>query len=121
MVEKMIKRILIASLILISISGCSMIPSRIQVDQTPIERPIIVIPTVDEFKAREVKWITITPENINNVFADLQEANEEIVLIATTPEGMQNLTLNMGDLLKLVQQQKLIIATYKEYYEKNQP
>lgn len=98
-----------------------MVPKSLQINQTPIERPQIVIPTVDEFKARDVKWITITPENINNVFADLQEANEEIVLIATTPEGIQNLTLNMGDLLKLVQQQKIIIATYKEYYEENQP
>lgn len=117
----MIKNILIASLIATSLSACSMVPKSIQVDQKPIERPKIIIPTVDEFKARDVQWITITPENINNVFADLQEANEEIVLIATTPEGIQNLTLNMSDLLKLVQQQKIIIATYKEYYEENQP
>lgn len=117
----MIQNTLIALTIATLLTACSSIPETIRVDTKPAERPQLIIPTVDEFKAREVRWITITPDNINNVFADLQEANEEVVLIAITPDGMRNLTLNMADLLKLVQQQKTIIAAYKQYYEENKP
>ncbi len=117
----MIKHILIVLAILTMTTACSSIPQVIDIKSEPAQRPTLIIPTVDKFKAREVIWITITPENINNVFADLQDANEEIVLIATSPSGMRHLTLNMADLLKLVQQQKQIIAAYKQYYEADQP
>jgi hypothetical protein len=115
-----IKNILIV-LILISLSACSSVPRDLNITSKPAERPVLVLPNVDEFNARELEWITITPDNINNVFADLQDENKQVVLIAITPEGMQNLTLNMADLLKLVQQQKQIIAAYKKYYEETQP
>lgn len=117
----MVNKSILTAFLMTSLTACSMVPDRLKVETAPVERPIIVVPNVDEFKARDVEWITITPENVNNIFADLQESGQQIVLIATTPEGIQNLTLNMSDLLKLVQQQKVIIATYKEYYEANQP
>lgn len=116
-----IKNTLIALITATSLTACSNIPQSVIVDAKPIDRPILIIPSVDEFNSRDVEWITITPENINVVFADLQDANEEIVLIAATPAGMRNLTLNMADLLKLVQQQKTIIATYQQYYETQKP
>lgn len=112
-----IKNTLIALVTATTLTACSNVPQSVEINARPIDRPVLVIPTVDEFNSREVEWITITPENINIVFADLQDANQEIVLIAATPAGMRNLTLNMADLLKLVQQQKTIIATYKQYYE----
>jgi hypothetical protein len=116
-----IKNTLIALITATSLTACSNIPQPVVVDAKPIDRPVLIIPSVDEFNSRDVEWIVITPENINVVFADLQDANEEIVLIAATPAGMRNLTLNMADLLKLVQQQKTIIATYQQYYETQKP
>ena len=108
-------------LALTSLTACSSVPQSLEIFSKPTERPLLVVPEVDEFNARELEWITITPENINNVWAELQAQNEEVVLIAITPQGMQQLTLNMADLLKLVQQQKQIIAAYKKYYETEQP
>ena len=116
----MVIRSTLIALTLSSLAACSSIPQSIDIFQQPTERPQLVLPSVDEFAARDLEWITITPDNINNVFADLQDANEEVVLIAITPQGMRNLTLNMADLLKLVQQQKQIIAAYKKYYETEQ-
>lgn len=121
MVIIMVVRSTLIALALTSLTACSSVPSDINIFSKPTERPVLVVPEVDQFQARDLEWITITPDNINNVFADLADANEEVVLIAITPQGMQNLTLNMADLLKLVQQQKQIIAAYKKYYEKEQP
>lgn len=108
-------------LMMLALTACSSVPTAIEIDTKPSQRPALIVPTVDEFNARELEWITITPENINSVWADLQESGEEVVLIAVTPQGIRNLTLNMADLLKLVQQQKKIIISYQNYYETDQP
>ena len=50
----------------------------------------------------------------------LSQDDEAVVLISLTPDGMRSLTLNMADLLKLVQQQQSLILAYQEYYEANE-
>ena len=80
----------------------------------------MVLPQVDEYEGRPVIWVTITPENIEEIWAQISQDGEAVVLIALTPEGMRSLTLNMADLLKLVQQQQSIIIAYQEYYEANE-
>lgn len=102
------------------LTACSSIPNPFQVDTVPVEKPDLVLPSVDEFNARNVEWIVITPENINTVWADLQDSGESVVIFALTADGYQAISLNMADIIKLVQQQKAIIAAYQKYYEGQQ-
>lgn len=104
----------------LTLQACSLVPEALQVNTTAVERPELVVPTVDKFNQRNVKWIIVTPDNVNNVFKDLEDANTDVVLFALTDEGYANLTLNMADIIKLLQQQKAIIAAYKQYYESQQ-
>ena len=99
------------------LTACSSIPNPFQVDTAPVEKPELVLPSVDSFDARKVEWIVITPENINTVWADLQDSNQSVVIFAITADGYEALSLNMADIIKLVQQQKAIIAAYQKYYE----
>ena len=110
------KNLLIA-LALISLTGCSSIPGFVQVDTQPVERPPLVLPVPDTITAKPVKWIVVTPDNAEEVFKDLQSSNTSVVLFAVTDEGYENLSLNIAELMKLVKQQKAIIAAYKNYYE----
>lgn len=102
------------------LTACSSIPADVEVVTKPIDKPALVLPPIDEFKARDVEWIVVTPENADTVFKSLQEKNDSIVLLALTATGYEKLSLNMADLLKLVQQQNLIITAYKKYYEDNE-
>lgn len=99
------------------LTACSSVPAEVEVVTKPIEKPALVLPPIDEFKARDVEWIVVTPENADTVFKSLEEKNESIVLFTITATGYEKLSLNMADLLKLVQQQNLIITAYKKYYE----
>lgn len=113
----MIKSTMLALAVLV-LSACSSVPERIKVDTTPVERPALVVPDVDLFTARIVKWVIVTPENVESVLADLKSANKSVVVFAITADGYENLSLNMADITKLIQQQKSIIAAYQQYYEK---
>ena len=110
------KNLLIASA-LISLTGCTSIPSILQVDAQPVERAPLVLPVPDTITTKPVEYIIVTPDNGEEVFKDLQSSNTNVVLFAVTDEGYQNLSLNIAELMKLVKQQKAIIAAYKNYYE----
>jgi hypothetical protein len=66
---------------------------------------------------REVPWIVITPENADAVWKKLKEENKDVVLIALTDDGYQQLALNIAEIKNILAQQKSIIVKYKEYYE----
>lgn len=109
----------IASLILaISIlSACSTKPQPVEIRTVTAPRPNIIVPQVDEFQSRNVEWIIVTPENVEEVFNDLRDRNVSVVLFALTDRGYENISLNMADIIKLIQQQQSIIAAYERYYE----
>lgn len=114
----MIQSILIVSTLLL-VTACSVKPDQIVVDTKPIERSPLVLPQADPFSSRDVKWIVVTPDNVQEVFNKLQAEDKPMVIFALTEQGWENLTLNMADLLKLVQQQKAINIAYEEYYQQD--
>jgi hypothetical protein len=65
---------------------------------------------------RDVEFIIITPENQEEVFADL---SKDKALIALTAEGYEKLALNISDIRALIQQQKTIIAVYEKQWEES--
>lgn len=105
---------LISSMLL---AGCATSPKPILT--TSLERPDIVLPGVDRIKARNVEWIIVTEENVNQVFASLKQKGKSLVLFAVTDSGYEAISLNMADFLNLIRQQKAIIGAYEAYYKKN--
>ena len=114
------KQSILIVLMALTLTACSSIPNVFNIESAPIEKPTLVLPTVDTFNQRDVEWIVVTPENVNNIFKDLEDSNTDVVLFALTDNGYSNLTLNFADIIKLLQQQKAIIAAYKQYYESQQ-
>ena len=72
---------------------------------------------VDTLKLDEVTWVVVTPENIDQIFRDLETKNFDIVLFALTDDGYENISVNIAKIKKMVLQQKAVIAAYKRYYE----
>lgn len=86
----------------------------IQVKTIEIPRPAPVVPEVDQLRLREVEWVIITPENIDQKFNEIK--NGELVLFAVTADGYENIALNLSDIRAMIEQQKKIIAIYKSQY-----
>ena len=66
---------------------------------------------------RKVEWFIITPENANEVFAELEKKKYDVVLFGLTDDGYENLSLNMAEIRAYILKQRAVIKSYKDYYE----
>jgi hypothetical protein len=114
------KKSLLIVLTAMILTACSNVPREITIDAAPIAKQPLIVPNVDTYQARNVEWIIVTPDNVEEIFQQLGGSNTDVVLFSVTDEGYQNLSLNMADIIKLLKQQQSIIAAYKQYYEETE-
>lgn len=88
----------------------------IEVKATPISRPNLILPNVDRVATREVDWAIITPDNVDEIFAEMEKQGKAVVLFAITEDGYENLALNTSNILRVILQQQAVIAGYRTYY-----
>ena len=100
------------------LSACSLpqIDRPITVSAPPIQRPQLVLPSVDELRMRNIEWVIINEENIETRLEEFKTTGQPIALFVLTAEGYENLALNLSDIRALIQQQQEIIAAYESYY-----
>lgn len=113
----MMKYLLLSSGLFLTACGSTTIEEvkPVEVRTIEIPRPAPIVPEVDQLRLRDVNWIIITPENVDESFAKIQTG--EIVLFGVTAEGYENLALNISDIRAMIEQQKKIIAIYKSQFK----
>ena len=103
---------------LLLLNGCSTPQvepvTSVQVKTIEIPRPAPIVPSVDQLNLRDVKWIIITPDNIDEKFAEIKDG--DLVLFALTKDGYENLSLNLSDIRMNIEQYKRIVAIYKAQF-----
>jgi hypothetical protein len=117
-VETMIKYVLLSSAVFLVACGSStkIEPVKpVEVRTIEVQKPAPVVPTVDQLRLREVKWVIITPENVDEKFKEIKTG--EAVFFALTTDGYENIALNLSDVRALIDQQKKIIAIYESQYK----
>lgn len=117
-VETMIKYVLLPSIVFLAACGSStkIEPVKpVEVRTIEVQKPAPVVPTVDQLRLREVKWVVITPENAEEKFKEIKTG--EAVYFALTTDGYENIALNLSDVRALIDQQKKIIAIYESQYK----
>ena len=111
--------ILIGTVALFGLSGCaSFMPEVTKYSTEPVERPLLVLPESEIINMKDVDYIVVTRENVEEVWAELEASGKSIVLFALTHEGYENLALNNADIIRYLSEQRAVIIAYKEYYEK---
>lgn len=85
--------------------------------EVPVERSPLNIKDLPVLKPRNIEWHIITPENQKEVFKELSKDKYDQVLFGLTDDGYENLSLNLAELRTYIIQQRLIIQSYKDYYE----
>jgi len=118
--EKPMKTLIVAILGLALLAGCSTTPRQIEISAKPIEKPKLVLPPADELRLKDLTWVVINEENAQEVWDKLKKDRKDPVLIGLTDDGYEILAMNISDIMKLLQQQKAIIAAYKAYYEESE-
>ena len=104
-------------MIIISLAACSTTPQQIQITSSPIEKPELVLPDVDEVNMRKIEWVIINKDNIDAQIAKLTAGGAPLAVFGLTAQGYENLGLNFSDIRALVQQQQQIIVAYDNYYK----
>lgn len=116
-VETMMKYFVICSVLLLAACGSSNIEpvKPVEVRTVEVQKPAPVVPTVDQLRLREVKWVILTPENIDEKFKEIKKG--DLVFFALTTDGYENIALNLSDVRSMIDQQKKIIAIYESQYK----
>ena len=68
-------------------------------------------------KANKIKWVIITKDNYETIFKELEKNNHDVVLFGLTDDSYKKLSLNFAEIFKYISTQKIIIQSYKNYYE----
>tara|TARA_B100000212_G_scaffold52220_1_gene34104 strand:+ start:432 stop:905 length:474 start_codon:yes stop_codon:yes gene_type:complete len=118
--EKPMKTLIVAILGFVLLAGCSTTPRQIEISAKPIDKPKLVLPPADELRLKDLTWVVINEENAQEVWDKLKKDKKDPVLIGLSDDGYEILAMNISDIMKLLQQQKSIIAAYKAYYEESE-
>lgn len=105
-------KIFLTLLTLLILAGCGMKDVDIKAD--PVQPVVIHPPIPDQLQMREVKWTVFNRAKIEKLLLDYP--NQEIVLFALSAKGYENLSLNMGEVIRYLKEQKGVIIYYREEF-----
>lgn len=109
-------RIVISILFIILLTGCSSI-KKLDIFTTEVERQELALEKPTLAKLENLKWIIITSDNADEVFAKLVEAGIDPVLFGLTDKDFQLIAKNFAQIRNHMKATNDLIDAYKEYYE----
>ena len=116
--------ILITSLLLLTnLGGCAswgLFGKRVEpitVSTVPLEKTPLALPDPAPLKSKPIRWVVITPANVEAVWERLAQDDDDVVVFALTSDGYQQLAVTIAELRNLIATQRVIIQKYREYYE----
>lgn len=121
----MVKWIMIPAA-LIALSSCtsvsSLLPEPQVVVQTEyIERNIPVQQRPAPVDMPNVDWYVVNADNLDEFIARIEADVGEVVFVAITPKGYENLALGIGELRRYILQQQEIIVYYEQQVTPQEP
>ena len=97
------------------VSNCSLIPTKqVEVVAKPIERQIVQPIMPREIDLKEVRWLTITPENYEEQFAIIEAQEGELVFLAMTIPDYETMAYNMQELKRYITELKDVVVYYRK-------
>ena len=109
------KGILIVLLIL-ALTGCTIGEKKIKILQVEEPRQKLNLPDPMPLTLEEIRWIIITSENAEQVFAKLKEQGIDPVLFGLTDKDYEMLSKNFAQIRQKLQETNNLLEEYKKYY-----
>jgi hypothetical protein len=98
------------------LTSCSTV-SKLDVFKTEVERAPLNLPDPAIPEMEQLRWVIITSENAEEVFAKLQEQGKDPVLFGLSDEDYQILAKNFAQVRAYMIEQRLTLDQYRKYYE----
>ncbi len=100
--------------ILLSLSSCSLFQPKI-VTVTEFIKPVITPQKHPKpITLSKVEWYVVSDKNLEAFLEKSRKMNGQVVFVAISVKGYENISLNVQDMKRYIDQQKAIIL----YYEK---
>ena len=109
-------RIILIAMILL-LSACSIGERRIKVFSVEEPRAKLNLPKPEALDLEKVRWIIITSENANQVFAKLEAEGIDPVLFGLTDKDFEMIARNFAQIRQKLQETNNLLEEYKKYYE----
>ena len=101
--------------------SCSLLPTKqIQVTAKPMDRTIVQPVMPREIDLKEVRWLTITPENYEEQFAVIENQEGELVFLAMTVPDYEVMAYNMQELKRYITELKDVVVYYRKVTTKQE-
>ena len=101
--------------------SCSLLPTKeIQVTAKPMDRTIVQPVMPREIDLKEVRWLTITPENYEQQFAVIENQEGELVFLAMTVPDYEVMAYNMQELKRYITELKDVVVYYRKVTTKQE-
>lgn len=109
---------------LLALSSCgsvaSLLPEPVVVTETQyIERSVPIQPRPDPVAMPDVDWYVVNETNLDEFLQRINNDVGDVVFIAITPKGYENLALGIAELRRYILQQQSIIAYYEDAVSDN--
>lgn len=113
----MVKWILIPTALL-ALSSCGLVGSnaepQVVVQTEYIERTIPTQPRPAPVEMPNVEWYVVNSDNLDEFLARIEASAGDVVFMAITPKGYENLSLGIADLRRFILEQREIIVYYEQ-------
>ena len=110
------KLILVSSLLLLT-SGCASVEPQVVLKTDYVVKDIPIQPRPKPLNLHRVKWYAVTPENMEEFLARFEEESGINVFFAVSVPDYENMSLNVAELRRYINQQKALIIYYEESIE----
>ncbi len=100
------------------LNGCSILGEKVikvLTQEQSREKLNLKTPTLEEME--KLRWIVITSNNANEVFAKMKAEGLDPVLFGLSDEDYELLAKNFAQIRSTLKQTQDILDRYKEYYE----
>ncbi len=97
-------------------TGCSLLskPEEVVITNTVIQAPNIPLqPSPRPVNMIDIKWYTVTTDNIDEFEKNFENDNGDLVFFAISVPHYQNLSLNLAEIRRYLEQQQSIILYYE--------
>ena len=110
------RNIFLVIILAIAVSGCTSV-RQLDIFKTEVERAPLNLPNPETPKLEDIKWVIITSENADEVFAKLKEQGKDPVLFGLSDEDYELLAKNFAQIRAYMIKQGMTLDQYREYYE----
>jgi hypothetical protein len=110
------KLILVSSLLLLT-SGCANVEPQVVLKTDYVVKDIPIQPQPKPLNLHRVKWYAVTPENMEEFLQRFEEESGINVFFAVSVPDYENMSLNVAELRRYINQQKALIIYYEESIE----